>query len=87
MMGLNLTMVAIFAILEPKKDEGEEKPRRDETRFQFEDMFNGKFYFDTPNEKWISGKLHRFQLPVAFSFSVCGPFAYIDFLFYSNFFR
>lgn len=35
------------------------KEKRDENRYQFDDMFTGTFYADMPDETWISGKEQR----------------------------
>ena len=38
------------------KAAGKSKQKRDENRYQFDDMFGGKFYANMPDETWISGQ-------------------------------
>ena len=66
-----LKFVNLQYLTESKKDHTSSKQRRDENRYQFDDMFNRKFYADMPDETWISGKqqlrcnrLHTFIAPL-----------------------
>ena len=49
----------MVVFLDSGKDNTGSKEKREQGRYQFEDMFSRKYYAEMPEETWISGKFEK----------------------------